>query len=264
MLNICDLEKYMEETGLVKTAMVSKNNMTLHGVCKDNGANVPSPMVYLEDFVDFDTVYRAAGAIFDALDSAESIAMDFKMPDDPASFMENMFLSAVGVEGNEGFLEDAVWEQMEDIALCLYCDVGEGVFKVTKALLNSLGITKEDATSAAKKNMKPKIGGLGDFLGFGSDEDAPMTVITNQKNIRGAGAFFTDEAFDTLLRKFKDGFYMLPSSIHEVLAIPKGMGSPKELVDMVKAINAEQVAPGERLTNSVYEVTPEKVFKKVA
>ena len=49
-------------------------------------------------------------------------------------------------------------------------------------------------------------------------------------------------------------FYMLPSSIHETLIIPKDAGMEfKELEQMVQEENQKQVAPGERLSDHVYE-----------
>ena len=47
---------------------------------------------------------------------------------------------------------------------------------------------------------------------------------------------------------------MLPSSIHETLIIPKDAGMEfKELEQMVQEVNQTQVAPGERLSDHVYE-----------
>lgn len=46
--------------------------------------------------------------------------------------------------------------------------------------------------------------------------------------------------------------FILPSSIHEVIAIPADDLKPEELAQTVSEINMGQVALGERLSNQVY------------
>lgn len=47
--------------------------------------------------------------------------------------------------------------------------------------------------------------------------------------------------------------YILPSSRHEVLAIPAESADPNQLEEMVRTINEMEVAPQDRLSNSVYK-----------
>ena len=55
-------------------------------------------------------------------------------------------------------------------------------------------------------------------------------------------------------RKMEGDYYILPSSVHEVLVLSKESGfTPVELRKMVMEVNREQVIPEERLGNEVYE-----------
>ena len=45
---------------------------------------------------------------------------------------------------------------------------------------------------------------------------------------------------------------ILPSSIHEVIAVSADFGSPDELAEMVYEINMDQVDINDRLSNQVY------------
>ena len=58
-------------------------------------------------------------------------------------------------------------------------------------------------------------------------------------------------------------FFILPSSIHEVLIVPdNGNMSLSDLEAMVKEVNATQVAPEDKLTDSVYHYDSQaKVFE---
>lgn len=44
----------------------------------------------------------------------------------------------------------------------------------------------------------------------------------------------------------------MPSSIHEFIVVPKSLGEPRDLTEMVKNINEDVVEPDERLSNDVY------------
>ena len=80
-----------------------------------------------------------------------------------------------------------------------------------------------------------------------------MFVLTNDTKVNGAAAILNDDIRQEIAEKVGD-FYMLPSSIHETLIIPKDAGMEfKELEQMVQEVNQTQVAPGERLSDHVYE-----------
>lgn len=80
-----------------------------------------------------------------------------------------------------------------------------------------------------------------------------MFVLTNDTKVNGAAAILNDDIRQEIAEKVGD-FYMLPSSIHETLIIPKEAGMEfKELEQMVQEVNQTQVAPGERLSDHVYE-----------
>lgn len=80
-----------------------------------------------------------------------------------------------------------------------------------------------------------------------------MYIITNNKGINGASSIiYIKDTLGQLADKLQQDLYVLPSSIHEVIAMPVGNLIPKDLVDMVKDINASVVLEQEVLSNSVY------------
>lgn len=61
---------------------------------------------------------------------------------------------------------------------------------------------------------------------------------------------------DSLLDDVNDlagDFYIIPSSVHELLLIPQDFGDPSDLIELVKNINATEVSPEDFLSNSIYE-----------
>ena len=88
-------------------------------------------------------------------------------------------------------------------------------------------------------------------------------VATVPDKIHGAGVLAYENFMEQAAERAGGDFYILPSSIHELLIIPdNGVMDLKELEAMVKEVNATQVEPCDRLTDSVYHYdSKEKVFE---
>ena len=57
----------------------------------------------------------------------------------------------------------------------------------------------------------------------------------------------------TVSEMLNGSFFVLPSSVHEVIVLPDDMGySPDMLRDLVETVNTNEVSPAEVLSNSVY------------
>ncbi len=82
--------------------------------------------------------------------------------------------------------------------------------------------------------------------------DKMMYVISNNKGINGAVSMLYENELHTLAEHLETDLYILPSSIHEVIAVSVGMGDPNELAQMVAEINMGQVELADRLSNQVY------------
>jgi len=81
-----------------------------------------------------------------------------------------------------------------------------------------------------------------------------MWIIGNEKGINGAASMLYEENLHQLAEKLGDDLLILPSSIHEVIAIPAEMaeGGLGRLTEMVQEINMGSLELKERLSNSVY------------
>lgn len=83
-------------------------------------------------------------------------------------------------------------------------------------------------------------------------KEQTMWIITNDRGINGAVSMLYEDRLQELAQDMGSDLFVLPSSVHEVIAISAGMGDPEELARMVNEINLSQVAPDERLSNQVY------------
>lgn len=87
-----------------------------------------------------------------------------------------------------------------------------------------------------------------------ADTPYPMYVISNSEHYYGAAEILFNENLDKISETFHDDLYILPSSTHEVIAIPVKDCScnAEELAAMVEGINMNEVDLEERLSNQVY------------
>ena len=90
-----------------------------------------------------------------------------------------------------------------------------------------------------------------------------MYVASVPDKTHGAGVLAYQDFMDQAAERAGGDFFILPSSIHEVLIVPdNGRMDLQSLENMVKEVNATQVQPSEKLTDSVYHYdSKEKVFE---
>ena len=93
--------------------------------------------------------------------------------------------------------------------------------------------------------------------------DEQMYVASVPDKIHGAGVLAYQDFMDQAAERAGGDFFILPSSIHEVLIVPdNGNMSLSDLEAMVKEVNATQVAPEDKLTDSVYHYDSQaKIFE---
>lgn len=87
-----------------------------------------------------------------------------------------------------------------------------------------------------------------DFL-----EDSPLYILTNEHRMFGASTFLYTEALPYVAEILKESFYIIPSSIHELIIVPESISPNLEDLDhMIAEVNASQILPEERLGECAY------------
>lgn len=182
-------------------------------------------------------------------------------------------MQAINRDRNEGILKNVPHRTMEDLAIVYRFDLGngqEGRFStlITNKLLNRYGITLDqlhaDAIEAAKKTMKYSILSMNEVLlriqmetlGHIVEEPViwnPMHVATTENSCFGAGVIAIPDFLEDAAEKMHGDFYVLPSSIYEIILIPANCGvDASELREMVCDVNKAEVSEEEKLSDNVY------------
>lgn len=91
-----------------------------------------------------------------------------------------------------------------------------------------------------------------------------MFVLSNERKINGASIILYNEQLAELSDKLSDDLLIMPSSIHEVLAVPASSMDAIDLKQMVREANDTEVSEQEILGYSVYRYNRETGTIEVA
>lgn len=193
---------------------------------------------------------------------------------------EYLGVKLVNTKANRRNLKDITHIEMEDMSLIpvIRFPMPEqemyGNMKITEELRKAWGVSVHDIFEQAWKNEEPPVlQELGDAVSYGEDihdlfaverlTNDTMYVLTNQRAIDGAIQIALPGVMKKLSELLPKGFFIIPSSIHETLIMPKGMEiqglemTPKEMGQMLRVINQGYVEKNEILSDRIYEYDKE-------
>lgn len=172
-------------------------------------------------------------------------------------------IGLVPTANHQELLKNAAHLEVEDLSMIVHAIApqSDGTTKhllVTDTGLETMGINKDiflqDAIAASERNYPGSIEQLSSFL-FGRDDGAAsMLYVASMPDMsNGAGVIMYPDFMDKAAKELGGDFYVLPSSIHEVLLLrDDGVVSLDDLKDIVKTVNRMEAAPDERLSDNVY------------
>ena len=194
---------------------------------------------------------------------------------------EKLSIQVVATERNAEILEGIPHMEVEDMSLVCRFLVEAGAYEngtilVTNSMLENYGISKEQLFEDALKSapeIKPSeirsmadvlaeimeidVSEFGGQLGLSMDDEIPMYVASTKDRTNGAGIIAYPGFFDMAAEKVGGDFFVLPSSVHEVIIVPDdGTKDFRVLEAMVKEVNAAQVDLKDQLSDS-----KDKVFE---
>ena len=190
---------------------------------------------------------------------------------------KQIFTQLVGKEQYQQMLAEVPHREIEDMAVIYrgLISVEEGQivsFPVTDQIFSFYGISPEQFHEDAVRNtqrifpavLQPLMAALEELAGISEDpaglsqpekgEIHAVQVLRNNYGLYGASAVLNPEVMERCGREIGENFYLLPSSIHEMLLIPESQAlDRRELQDIVKSVNrSEAILPKDILTDSVY------------
>lgn len=171
---------------------------------------------------------------------------------------------------NEKLLNDIPYVPWMDLAIVVFVllevsPYGTATVLVRKEHLEIWGLTEAQLFDEAKKNtpillpyqfcpMRKLLREICPYaVDEGEEEEESLYVLSNKLRSFGAASMLYDGILEKVGQKLGENYYILPSSIHEVIVVPESKSPVKQdLEEMVREINETQVEEEEVLSDRVY------------
>lgn len=105
-------------------------------------------------------------------------------------------------------------------------------------------------------SMKPSFQKISDLIGV--IDEVPMYVLTNEDRNNGAAIAANPIVLEAVGETLGGDFFLLPSSVHEFLVVPRDDGMVEDLLRTIREINMNEVPEEEFLSDSLYMYSIEK------
>ena len=266
-------------------------NITINHVIKNNGCEMDglvimekgkdiAPTIYLDSFYELYTngeniknIIRQIEVIYEQ--NKNNVTFDVNILKHFDTIKDKIVYKVVNYRSNEKLLEQVPHKRILDLAVVFYCLLDNEYGRSATALiynnnLKNWNVTIDDVYKAALKNtpdlLHSKISSMaalfekcgvnvdGEEVDLKDYVPSDMYVLTNESKLNGAACILYENVLYDFAHKLGADLYILPSSVHEVILLPKlSMFEKDELVNMVKEVNTEGVAADEVLSDHVYE-----------
>lgn len=265
----------------------NKVNFKADAVClrnvDTNEVYAVSPVLYLQDMYNH---YVKCGSLPEVMSLiADQIDVEMKqgskmlkelMADD---IKERIVLQLINSEQNKDLLSEVPHRPFKDLDVIYRVMAKNDKVGVFSAIINNqgaklIGLNEQELFDLAVENTRRinpvKIVGMSELMkDLFSQADYPdelvdvamedmgaeerMYVISNQSNVNGAASLLFEEELHEFTEKIDDDIYIIPSSIHECIALPsKYVDDPEFIAQTVYEINMNVLDVGDRLSNQVY------------
>ncbi|WP_026652087.1 DUF5688 family protein [Butyrivibrio proteoclasticus] len=256
----------------VKIKKIEKNNcVNYHGILIRKEDENVAPTIFLDGFYQD---YMKGASVEMLAENVLKIYREYAPEGDVdtefyrsfSSVSDKLSFKLVNIAKNKEQLKDIPYKAFEDLALvpiCLVKDkrIGAGSITVKNSHLEFWEISKkelwEQALENANKINRPKIRNVADAIGSLAPEglyEMSIMVLSNDKQAFGAAVMLNDGVLKELSETLHDDLFIIPSSVHEVLAVPATVcnGDPSFLRLMVKEVNSTVVKDEDVLSDNVY------------
>ena len=264
-----------------------QNRMGLHGCTLSMPDAAAAPTFYMEDLHE---TYLNGTAIEDIAEGMIEFAKENSravIPNgidvaDYESVRKHLGLMVIGAEGNREYLKTLVHEVIEGLGLALVPIVfindedSTGCIKIKKEFLMAWKVTAQEVMEEAKQNsarvMPPTFRLMSDVLRENTDlnldnlcvpEEAELFVVSNRHYAYGASVAFYPGFLESIGKALGTDFYVLPSSINELILLRDLGQDPLELLQTVKIVNRTQLPPEEVLADAVFYYSRSGGFRKI-
>lgn len=261
--------------------VVKNNGVTYRQVVISNGVHAAAPCICMEPYYE---LYKEQGDIrMIAGDIVKTCQRDGQEDFSVQCFTEwawvkdKLMFRLVNTEKNKKLLEDMPHHDIPNLKLSmtfyilLHTSSGRAAsIQVHNSHMKIWGVTEAELLERAEENTPKEMeisidsmmeilcggveGGMDGRECFGGP--IPLYILSNKRKMYGAGCILYRGALEQAAERIGSSFYILPSSLHEVILLPEtgqDSGKTEELKQMVIEINRSDALSAEDvLADEVY------------
>ncbi len=272
----------MPEKGELQFLKKAKINCEVDGVTfRKEGSNI-APCIYIQNYYE---MYERVGSLDMVVGEAAKLLYDrrdglgVEAPKiTPGQFDGKIIFQIINTERNKNLLETMPHREIEDLSVIYRALVGDkddiiGSILITDSIAKDLDLTEEQLYAQAHENtkelMKPCVKTMEEVLCklMGASpiadevidketgkfkEESGLYIVSNSKGIMGASSVLYDDVLQGLAEKLDDNLVVLPSSLHECIALAASGATLDNLKSIVHEVNTTQVEVADLLSDNVY------------
>lgn len=270
----------------VALALGDGMSLNIHTALKNNGVervgltisdkriNI-SPTIYLEEYYkQFQDGFDMEDIIASILDVYQEVKFEHTWQIHTVKDFEIMrskiVYKLIHAKKNESLLKNMPYIAYLDFAIVFYIlfevdDSGTATIPITHELIQLWDVSVDEvqqcafcnAPSLLPASFKPMQIVIDELMGTNYSEQESiedlMFVLTNSLRSFGAACILYDGMLDKISEEIGENFYILPSSIHEMIIVPESNSPSREhLNEMITEVNQTQVDEEEFLSECVY------------
>lgn len=270
----------------VALALGDGMSLNIHTALKNNGVervgltisdkriNI-SPTIYLEEYYkQFQDGFDMKDIIASILDVYQEVKFEHTWQIHTVKDFEIMrskiVYKLIHAKKNESLLNKMPYIAYLDFAIVFYIlfevdDSGTATIPITHELIQLWDVSVDEvqqcafcnAPSLLPASFKPMQIVIDELMGTNLSEQEAiedlMFVLTNSLRSFGAACILYDGMLDKISEEIGENFYILPSSIHEMIIVPESNSPSREhLNEMITEVNQTQVDEEEFLSACVY------------
>ncbi|MBQ2641876.1 MAG: hypothetical protein IJG15_07765 [Lachnospiraceae bacterium] len=247
---------------------VRKNNGIYRKACTVRFAGAPiAPTIYLEPFYDHylkgEAVSESAQNILDyCREKTPSVTLPENFFREFDTIGDRLGIKLIGTTRNQALLQDVPHVDFEGLSAVFYYllkenSLGNGMIMVRNVDLERWHMTVQELYQSALRTcpqmLPPVFRPLSEVLSvLEPTGEGELYLLTNEGALYGASVILYPGILQEAASYIDGDYFVLPSSVHEVILLPDHGEDPRELLQIVREINHTQVSEEEVLIDGVF------------
>ena len=228
-----------------------------------------SPIVYINHMYEEYKKDKSLPAVLKAVaDTISNTHVDINPTLDCENLRENTIFVLVNAEDNKAMLSAVPHKRFLDLAVVFRWLIQRDNEKfmgtiITNKIAEKYKLTTDELFNIAKKNTrriyKPRFENVVDLVNrlspddpIPNDKSVPMYILSNEIAMEGASYILYDDILNDIKTQLGEDYYVIPSSINEVIIVPCSTIDAEYTKNMLRNVNRNVVAKQEVLSNNVY------------